>query len=93
MATAKKVGNNEQETAPRARIHKLTISNFRCIGQTPVTIELDEIVVLVGPNNAGKSSILRAYEVVMQSGKAGHLYIDDFPHGILPEEGCEVYCQ
>ena len=90
MATAKKLANDEQETAPRARIHKLTISNFRCIGETPVTIELDEIVVLVGPNNAGKSSILRAYEVVMQSGKAGNLHIDDFPNGVLPEPGSEA---
>lgn len=90
MATDKKAAIQEQETAPRARIHKLTISNFRCIGQTPLTIELDEIVVLVGPNNAGKSSILRAYEVVMQSGKAGHLQIDDFPNGLLPEASSEA---
>lgn len=90
MATAKKAANVEQETAPRARIHKLTISNFRGIGQMPVTIELDEIVVLVGPNNAGKSSILRAYEVVMQSGNQGHLELDDFPNGVLPDAESEV---
>ncbi|MBF4270435.1 DUF2813 domain-containing protein, partial [Vibrio anguillarum] len=51
---------------PRPRLRKLTIKNFRCIGSTPVEIELDEIVVLVGPNNVGKSSILRAYEVAME---------------------------
>ena len=90
MAAAKKAANVEQETAPRARIHKLTISNFRCIGQTPVTIELDEIVVLVGPNNAGKSSILRGYEVVMQSGNQGHLELDDFPNGVLPDADSDV---
>ncbi len=90
MATAKKAANVEQETAPRARIHKLTISNFRGIGQNPVTIELDEIVVLVGPNNAGKSSILRAYEVVMQSGNQGHLELDDFPNGVQPDADSEV---
>jgi putative ATP-dependent endonuclease of OLD family len=90
MATAKKASSVEQETAPRARIHRLTISNFRCIGQIPVTIELDEIVVLVGPNNAGKSSILRAYEVVMQSGSQGHLELDDFPNGVLPDGGSDV---
>lgn len=60
----------KSEIAPRARLHKLVIANFRAIGKTPVTIELDDIVVLVGPNNAGKSSVLRAYEVVMQAGKA-----------------------
>lgn len=68
---------------PRPRLHKLTVSNFRCIGDTPVEIELDDIVVLVGPNNAGKTSILRAYEVVMQHGsKEGELTRDDFPNGI-----------
>ena len=90
MATAKKAATVEQETAPRARLHKLTISNFRGIGQIPVTIELDEIVVLVGPNNAGKSSILRAYEVVMQSGNQGHLELDDFPNGVLPDADSKV---
>ncbi|WP_224770920.1 AAA family ATPase [Pseudomonas sp. FEN] len=73
------------EVAPRARLHKLVISNFRAIGKKPVTIELDDIVVLVGPNNAGKSSVLRAYEVVMQSGKLGELTIEDFPNAKIPD--------
>jgi ABC-type branched-subunit amino acid transport system ATPase component len=47
---------------PRPRLVKLIIKNFRCIGPTPVTIDLDDIVVLVGPNNVGKSSVLKAYE-------------------------------
>jgi putative ATP-dependent endonuclease of OLD family len=65
----------------RPRLRKLTVKNFRCIGPTPVEIELDEIVVLVGPNNVGKSSILRAYEVAMEeASKAGHLTIHDFPN-------------
>ena len=68
-------------TVARPRLNKLIVKNFRCIGATPVEIELDEIVVLVGPNNAGKSSILRAYEVVMSHGsKEGHLTLDDFPN-------------
>lgn len=76
------------ETAPdlvlsrRPRLVKLIIKNFRCIGATPVTIDLDDIVVLVGPNNAGKSSILKAYEVIMSEGaNAGQLSLDDFPSG------------
>jgi putative ATP-dependent endonuclease of the OLD family len=67
---------------PRPRLHKLKISNFRCIGPEPVEIELDDIVVLVGPNNTGKSSILRAYEVAMEQGSSqGELKLDDFPNG------------
>jgi putative ATP-dependent endonuclease of OLD family len=67
---------------PRPRLHKLSIKNFRCIGAVPVEIELDEIVVLVGPNNVGKSTILRAYELAMNQGSgAGKLTLEDFPAG------------
>jgi len=70
----------------KPRLHKLIIKNFRCIGSVSVTIELDDIVVLVGANNAGKSSILRAYEVVMSHGsKEGKLSIHDFPNGRIDE--------
>lgn len=66
----------------RPRLVKLVIKNFRCIGTTPVSIDLDDIVVLVGPNNVGKSSVLKAYEVIMSEGSAaGNLTIDDFPSG------------
>jgi len=58
----------DSETVPRPRLTKLIIKNFRTIGSNAVTIDLDDIVVLVGANNAGKSSILRAYEVAMNSG-------------------------
>ncbi|HNT26541.1 MAG TPA: AAA family ATPase [bacterium] len=67
---------------PRPRLSKLIIKNFRCIGASPVTLDLDDIVVLVGPNNVGKSSVLKAYEVIMSEGSnAGHLAIEDFPFG------------
>jgi putative ATP-dependent endonuclease of OLD family len=84
---AELVGPNSK----RPRLHKLSVKNFRCIGSTAVEIELDDIVVLVGPNNVGKSSILRAYEVAMLHGsRAGELSLDDFPNaevsaGNLPE--------
>ena len=90
MATKKKadtetiaLSDNGTGTA-RPRLHKLIIKNFRAIGTNPVEIELDDIVVLVGPNNAGKSSILRAYQIVMMQGsKEGKLSIDDFYNGIV----------
>jgi putative ATP-dependent endonuclease of OLD family len=70
------------EPKKRDRMVRMTISNFRCIGDKPVTVDLDDIVVLVGPNNAGKSSILKAYEVIMSEGtKAGELSLEDFPGG------------
>lgn len=69
------------------RLKELKIKNFRCIGDRTVEIELDDIVVLVGPNNTGKSSILRAYEVVMSHGSAaGKLSLEDFPKGRIDSE-------
>src|ERR1035437_5954122 len=71
-------------TVAKPRLVKLIIKNFRCIGSNPVEIDLDDIVVLVGPNNAGKSSILKAYETVMSDGSNEvKLTIEDFPNNII----------
>lgn len=88
MATVKKTAvqkkvATEDSVAPRARMHKLVIRNFRAIGKQSVEIELDDIVVLVGANNTGKSSILRAYQLVMESGTKGDLLAEDFPGGYV----------
>jgi putative ATP-dependent endonuclease of the OLD family len=71
----------------RPRLHKLIVKNFRGISSNAIEIELDEIVVLVGPNNVGKSSILRAYEIVMKQGSnEGKLQLEDFPNSIVNQE-------
>lgn len=36
-----------------------------CIGNEGLTVDLDNIVCLVGPNNSGKSTVLRAYELAV----------------------------
>lgn len=60
------------------KLKTLKIKNFRSI-KDEINIDLDEIVVLVGPNNIGKSSILKAYEVIMKHGsKDCALSIKDF---------------
>lgn len=89
MAKKAKATEDTAEAAlgPRPRLVKLIIKNFRCIGTTPVTIDLDDIVVLVGPNNVGKSSVLKAYEIIMSEGStAGNLSIEDFPSGKVDPE-------
>ncbi|MFC0514504.1 AAA family ATPase [Mucilaginibacter angelicae] len=66
------------------RLTKLIIKNFRAIGSKPVAIDLNDIVVPVGGNNVGKSTILKAYEIAMcQGSNSGILSIDDFPRGAV----------
>jgi len=73
--------------ANQPKLRRMIIKNFRSIGSRPVTIDLDDIVVLVGPNNAGKSSILKAYELVMNHGSNKcYLSETDFPNGKVDSE-------
>lgn len=70
------------DSVAKPRLTKLIIKNYRAIGSKPVEIDLDDIVILVGPNNVGKSSILKAYELAMSQGSnKASLQLDDFPNG------------
>lgn len=51
----------------RSKLVRMTVRNIGCIGNDGVTIELDKVVCLVGKNNSGKSTILRAYELAKGS--------------------------
>ena len=43
------------------KIKSVTLHNFRCFGETPVTIELaDDLTALVGANGSGKTAVLHA---------------------------------
>src|SRR5436309_1752198 len=44
---------------------RLRIVNIGCIGANGVTIDMADIVCLVGANNCGKSTVLRAYEAAV----------------------------
>jgi len=52
------------------KLSALTITNFACIGEPGLTIPIDDIVVLIGPNNCGKSSVLDAYEALASTGSS-----------------------
>lgn len=52
----------------RSKLLKLRVRNIGCIGPEGIEVALDSIVCLVGKNNVGKSTILRAYELA-QGGK------------------------
>ncbi|MDU1753683.1 MAG: AAA family ATPase, partial [Citrobacter sp.] len=51
----------------RSKLLRMTIRNIGCIGNEGIDIALDNIVCLVGKNNAGKSTVLRAYELAKGS--------------------------
>lgn len=51
------------------RLAGLLIRNYKRVGPVECVIRIDEIVVLVGPNNSGKSTVLDAYEAFASSGK------------------------
>ena len=56
------------------KLKKMIVRNFRAI-KNDIEIDLNDIVILVGSNNCGKSTILKAYECAVNSEK---LTIDDF---------------
>ncbi|MGA7161993.1 MAG: AAA family ATPase [Bacteroidota bacterium] len=53
----------------RSRLIKMRIQNIGCIGPNGLTIDIDNILCLVGANNSGKSTVLRAYELAVGSEK------------------------
>ncbi|MBF5039360.1 ATP-dependent endonuclease [Methylophilus sp. 13] len=61
--------------ADRSHLVRMHVKNIGCIGNDGLTIELDEIVCLVGANNAGKTTVLRAYELAV---KQAELKLEDF---------------
>jgi predicted ATP-dependent endonuclease of OLD family len=49
----------------RSKLLNITIKNLGCIGNEGLTVSLDNMLCLVGDNNSGKSTILRAYELAI----------------------------
>lgn len=54
-------------------ISRVSIKNFKSIGDPGVDLELKPLTLLVGPNGGGKSSILEAIAVASQGEFAGKL--------------------
>ena len=61
--------------AERSHLVRMHVKNIGCIGNEGLTVELDEIVCLVGSNNSGKTTVLRAYELAV---KQAELKRDEF---------------
>lgn len=58
------------------KLSALQIRNFGCIDKNGITVKIDNIVVLIGPNNVGKTTVLKAYEVFRNA--SNPLSIEDF---------------
>jgi putative ATP-dependent endonuclease of OLD family len=51
----------------RSKLVRIFVRNIGCIGDDGLSIDLDNLVCRVGKNNAGKSTVLRAYELAKGS--------------------------
>lgn len=73
----------------RSKLVRMEIYNFGCFGTEGASIELDNILCLVGENNSGKSTILKAYEYAVENktikpeDKCNNSGEDDLPQVIL----------
>ena len=60
----------------RSKLLSITVANLGCIGNEGLTVAFDNILCLVGDNNSGKSTILRAYELAV--GAQAYSYERDY---------------
>jgi putative ATP-dependent endonuclease of OLD family len=65
------------------RLSRVRIRNYRCIED--LAVDFDEVTALIGPNDAGKSSVLRALDWCL-NGTAGDLTEDDVSTYASPED-------
>lgn len=50
------------------KLCELYVKNFYCIDNSGIRIKIDDIIILIGPNNVGKTTVLKAYELFGKSG-------------------------
>ncbi|MCW6525934.1 ATP-dependent nuclease [Yersinia ruckeri] len=74
------------------RLQQFNIKNYKSI-KDEIEIYIDDIVVLIGPNNSGKSTILDAYEKFASLGSSKGLTLHDFYNSdtSIPIEMCGIF--
>lgn len=72
------------------RIKSLSIKNFKCLGPDKITVDFSEnIIVLIGENNVGKSAVLKALKFFFDNTKKmPKEYF--FNHRISEEDAIEI---
>ena len=58
--------------AGTSRLVKVRVANIGCIGPEGCEVALDDVLCLVGANNTGKSTFLRAYELALGTASFDH---------------------
>ena len=84
--TNKSLSSTDRATFPREPTMKLSefsVTNYRSIAKTE-KFNVGDLTVLVGPNNEGKSNLLRALELGMGYIKAWSKLPEDFKHASVP---------
>ncbi|MCT6427687.1 ATP-binding protein [Escherichia coli] len=74
------------------KLQQFNIKNYKSI-KDEIEVYIDDIVVLIGPNNSGKSTILDAYEKFASLGSAKGLTAHDFYNSdiSIPIEMCGIF--
>jgi len=74
------------------RLQQFKVKNYKSI-KDEIEVYIDDIVVLIGPNNSGKSTILDAYEKFASLGSAKGLTVHDFYNSdtSIPIEMCGIF--
>ena len=70
-------------------IKRLFIKNYRCFGENPTIIEFSDsgLTALIGPNNVGKSTVLKALDILLgDKWPMARFNEDDFYHNKLNGE-------
>lgn len=67
-------------------IKRLLIKNYRCFGESPTIVEFSNsgLTALIGPNNVGKSTVLKALDILLgDKWPMARFNEDDFYHNNL----------
>lgn len=64
------------------RLKRITIENFRSIGESPIQIDFPDgcPTIILGENNSGKSNIVRAIELMFGEYHPKYKKLDNFDH-------------
>lgn len=82
----------QAEQTSNTKITKLIIKNFKCFSKFSIDFN-DNMNIIVGNNESGKSTILEAIHLALTSTLNGKYLKNDIPENIFNREVVEKYCE